>query len=83
MAKRLDQINLFDIYQAVDCVDEEGLFHFHENPNANCPVGRNIHKSMDKRLKKIQNDMEESLRKTTLAEIVADTRQEIENEQKC
>ena len=82
LAKSLDQINLYDIYKAIGCVDEEGLFHFHENPNANCPVGRNIHKSMDKRLKKIQNDMEDSLRKITLDKIVADTRKEIESESK-
>ena len=82
LAKSLDQVNLYDIYRAVGCVDEEGLFHFHENPNTDCPVGRNIHKSMDKRLKKIQSDMEDSLRKITLDKVVADTRKEIESESK-
>ena len=50
LAKALDEITLYDIYKAVDCIDDEGLFHFHENPNADCPVGRNIHKAMDGRL---------------------------------
>ena len=54
LAKALDEITLYDIYKAVDCIDDEGLFHFHENPNAECPVGRNIHKAMDGRLEAAQ-----------------------------
>ena len=80
LAKGLDEITFYDVYKAVDCVDEEGLFHFHENPNIECPVGRNIHKSLDKRLEDIQKAMEERMRETTLAEVVADTRSEIEKE---
>lgn len=74
LAKALDEITLYDIYKAVDCVDDEGLFHFHENPNADCPVGRNIHKAMDDRLQTAQSALENELKKTTLAEIVADTK---------
>ena len=80
LAKPLEKISLFDVYQALDCVSEEGLFHFHENPNANCPVGRNIHKAMDARLACIQYAMEEQMKQMSLAEIVADTRREIESE---
>lgn len=83
LAKRLDEITLYDIYKAVGSVDEEeGLFHFHEQPNPNCPVGRNIHKVLDQRLIDAQRAMEEKLRQTTLAEIVADTKQAAENESK-
>ena len=82
LAKALDEITLYDIYKAVDCVDDEGLFHFHENPNANCPVGRNIHKAMDERLFSVQNAMEDKLKNITLAEVVKATRQEIETETK-
>ena len=80
LAKALDEITLYDIYKAVDCVDDEGLFHFHENPNADCPVGRNIHKAMDDRLQTAQSALENELKKTTLAEIVADTKKIIEEE---
>ena len=45
LSKPLDEVTLYDIYKAVDCVDDDGLFHFHENPNVKCPVGRNIHKT--------------------------------------
>ena len=80
LAKALDEITLYDIYKAVDCVDDEGLFHFHENPNAECPVGRNIHKAMDGRLEAAQSALENELKSTTLAEVVADTRKIIDGE---
>ena len=80
LAKALDEITLYDIYKAVDCVDDEGLFHFHENPNADCPVGRNIHKAMDDRLQKAQAALENELKSTTLAQVVADTRKIIDGE---
>ena len=80
LAKALDEITLYDIYKAVDCVDDEGLFHFHENPNADCPVGRNIHKAMDGRLEAAQAALENELKSTTLAEVVADTRKIIDGE---
>ena len=74
-------ITLYDIYKAVGSVDEaEGLFHFHEQPNPDCPVGRNIHKVLDQRLLDAQRAMEESLRSTTLADIAEDTRQAVNNE---
>ena len=42
IAKPLLEITFLDIYRAVECVEENQLFHFHENPNTACPVGRNI-----------------------------------------
>ena len=80
LAKALDEITLYDIYKAVDCVDDEGLFHFHENPNAECPVGRNIHKAMDDRLQTAQAALENELKSTTLAQVVSDTRKLIDEE---
>ena len=80
LAKALDEITLYDIYKAVDCIDDEGLFHFHENPNADCPVGRNIHKAMDGRLEAVQAALENELKSTTLAQVVSDTRKLIDEE---
>ena len=83
LTKRLDEITLYDVYKAVGSVDEEeGLFHFHEQPNPDCPVGRNIHKVLDRHLVDAQRAMEKSLRSTTLADIVEDTKQAIINEEK-
>lgn len=81
LARPLSAITLYDVYKAVDCVDnEEGLFHFHENPNADCPVGRNIHKVMDGRLSDVQTALENELKKTVLSEIVEDTKRIISEE---
>ena len=54
IAKELEQINFYDIYSAVECVENGELFHFHENPNSQCPVGRNIHNILDGKLVQIQ-----------------------------
>lgn len=82
LAKGLEDITLFDVYKAVDCVSDEGLFHFHENPNADCPVGRNIHKALDDELLGVQKAMEAQMRAVTLSEIVCRTRAEIQKEGK-
>ena len=80
LAKKLDDITFYDIYKAVDSVSDEGLFHFHENPNANCPVGRNIHKAVDEKLLKVQQAMETEMKQITLSDVVEDTRKEILSE---
>ena len=61
--KPLDEITLvLDVYNAVECIDNGNLFHFHENPNSRCPVGRNIHSVLDRRLDSIQQAMEREMR---------------------
>lgn len=80
IAKQPEEITLLDIFNAVECLDEGQLFHFHENPNAQCPVGRNIHNVLDNRLKNIQAVMEEQLRNTTIADIITDTGKYIKKE---
>lgn len=72
LARPLEEVTLLDVYRAVGCVGEEGLFHFHEKPNGACPVGRSIHRALDARLQEAQAALEEQLRKTTLAQIAAD-----------
>lgn len=73
IAKPLDQISLLDVYNAVECVDNGELFHFHENPNPECPVGRNIHNALDDKLIQVQTAMENELSKITMADIKRDT----------
>lgn len=73
IAKPLDQITFLDIYRAVECIDHGELFHFHENPNTDCPVGRNIHKILDDKLERVQNAMERELASITLADVKKDT----------
>ena len=80
LTKNPDQITLYDVYKAVDSVKDEGLFHFHENPNPECPIGRNIHKAMDSKLKRVQRCMEDEMRKITLADVTTDIQNELKNE---
>lgn len=72
LSKPLDKITFLDIYKAVECVGNGELFHFHEKPNPKCPVGRNIHTVLDNRLDKVQQAMENELKKITLADIESD-----------
>ena len=69
IAKPLDEITFFDVYQSVDCIEENTLFHFHENPSPDCPVGRNIHNILDDKLVRIQEAMEQELKSITLADM--------------
>lgn len=72
LARPMDQISFLDIYHAVECVDNDGLFHFHENPNMECPVGRNIHLAMDDKLNRVQRAMEKELASITLQDVKSD-----------
>ena len=80
VTKPLDQITFLDVYRAVECTPEEELFHFHENPNPKCPVGKNIHGILDKRLLEVQSAMEEKLSKMTLEDVKKDMEYYIEKE---
>lgn len=77
LAKAPEQITFYEVYRAVDSVNDDGLFHFHEHPNPACPIGRNIHKAMDPKLETIQKRMEDEMRKMTLADVTADIRSEL------
>lgn len=81
LAKPLDTITFYDIYKAVDSVKDEGLFHFHEHPNPDCPVGRNIHAATDCRLSQIQTSMENEMKQIKLSDVIEDVQKEIQAEQ--
>ena len=77
IAKPLNEITFLDIYNAVECVDNGELFHFHENPNQRCPVGRNIHHILDDKLERVQKALEGELSKITVADVIEDTKKYI------
>lgn len=70
--KPLNKITFLDIYKAVECVENGELFHFHENPNIKCPVGKNIHLALDNKLLSVQQVMEKELASITLEEVRKD-----------
>ena len=69
IAKPLDEISFYDVYKAVESLEDDTLFHFHENPNILCPVGKNIHFLLDKKLQNIQKAMEDEMKKYTIADL--------------
>ena len=56
----------------MECVNENNLFHFHENPNYKCPVGKNIHNVLDDKLNCVQAAMERELQSITLEDVKKD-----------
>lgn len=81
ITKALSEITFLDVYKAVECAPDEELFHFHENPNQECPVGRNIHHVLDDKLTRIQKAMEDELLKITLDDVKKDVTLWIAKEQ--
>lgn len=77
MAKPAGEISLLDVFNAVESLENGKLFHFHENPNPECPVGRSVHPVLDGRLDAIQAAMEREMQSITLADIFADTKRYI------
>ena len=65
----LSEVTFYDVYQAIEPVENGDLFHFHEAPNPKCPVGRNIHALLDDKLTAIQGAMEAEMKKYTLADL--------------
>ncbi len=82
IARPMEEITLLDIFNAVEPLENGQLFHFHENPNTACPVGRNIHAGLDDKLFSIQCAMEERMKEITLADVVKDTQAYIAKEPK-
>lgn len=70
LAKKPKDITLIDVFNAVE--KEEILFHFHENPNPECPVGKNVHAVLDRRLFSIQEAMQEQMKSITLQDLIDD-----------
>ena len=72
LAKESSDITLFDVYKAVNVVQEKELFTVHDNPNPECPVGRNIQNTIEPLFTAAQLAMEKVLRSLTLEDVVKD-----------
>lgn len=68
LAKRGDDINLNDIYQAVSTGE---VFSLHrQKPSQDCPVGKNIEAVLCNLQKSIDSAVEEKLKRYSLADIL-------------
>ena len=80
VTRPLNEITFLDIYRAVECSPEEELFRFHENPNPNCQVGRNIHQVLDGKLKQVQLAMEDELASIRISDVTQEMQEQIAKE---
>ncbi|WP_025086568.1 Rrf2 family transcriptional regulator [Ligilactobacillus apodemi] len=77
IVKPLTEVNLLDVYRAVEVSPNALLFNFHDNPNPDCPVGKNIHSILDHRLVEAQNALESQLKDQTLADVMTEAYEKI------
>ena len=80
VTKPLDKITFYDVYEAIEPVENGDLFRFHENPNPECPVGRNIHRLLDQKLQAIQGAMEDEMKRYTIEDLRSGALELIANE---
>lgn len=73
---------MLDVFNAVDGLDKDGLFHFRDNPNIDCPVGKNIHKATDDKLMKIQDSMNREMDNIKIGDVYDDIIKELDGESK-
>ncbi|TKI83936.1 Rrf2 family transcriptional regulator [Bacillus mycoides] len=77
LLKDLHEITLLDVYHAVNVVEEDKLFHFHEQPNPDCPIGANIQAVLEVILIQAQSAMEEVLRNITMGQLFESLQQKM------
>lgn len=75
LARRIDEITLYDIYKAVQVVDPDDLFSVHGEANPQCPVGQNIQFALESVFNKAQSAMENVLNEVTLDQLVLDIKE--------
>ena len=80
VTKPLSEITFYDVYEAIEPVENGDLFRFHENPNPECPVGRNIHRLLDQKLQAIQGAMEDEMKRYTIEDLRSGALELIANE---
>lgn len=71
LCKGTDQITLLDVYRAVEVIENGELFNFHNHPNPNCMVGRNIESALRAEMRDAQTAMEQRLSNVTLQQLIS------------
>ena len=78
----LREITFYDVYEAIEPLENGDLFNFHASPNPNCPVGRNIHTLLVDQQKAIQLAMENKMKKYTVDDLRSGIRELLSKETK-
>ncbi|MGG1678101.1 Rrf2 family transcriptional regulator [Neobacillus sp. NRS-1170] len=69
-AQELSEISLLYVYKAVNIVQDQELFGMHDNPNPDCPVGRNIQETITPLFSVAQLALEKALGNVTIQDVV-------------
>ena len=72
LTKLPEDITLLDVFRAVE-VDED-LFHFHERPNPECLVGKNINRILEDKLDNVKKVAERELSNINLQSLLNNLR---------
>lgn len=70
LTRELSAITMYDVYKAVNVVQENELFSVHDNPNPECPVGKNIQGTIEPIFITAQHAMEDIFKNITLDSVV-------------
>lgn len=70
LTREPSQISLYDVYYALALKND--LFNIHQDTNIECLIGRNIQTALEREYRKIQEKMEEDLKKVTLQDVLED-----------
>ena len=76
LTRPMQDITLLEVFNAV--LDKTELFSRHQQPNPNCPVGRNIQGALERVYHEATEGMKARLGNLTLAELVHDMARQIE-----
>ena len=68
LTKSPKEITLLDVFRAVET--DEALFHFHERPNPDCLIGKNINNILGCRLEEIKKTVELQLKAINLQSLL-------------
>lgn len=78
LLKSIENITLFDVYKAVDVVEDGHLFQIHKDTDQECIMGWNIENVLDIILIRAEKGMGDVLRNVTMDYIVINILKEIE-----
>ena len=79
LAKDAKDVSLLDIFRAVE--ENESVFHLHDNPNPDCPVGRNVRAVLDHNLATVDTAMQRQMAQITLKMLIDETQERIQSEE--
>lgn len=70
LLKDRGEITLLDVYRAVEVIGNGELFHVHDDPNPDCPVGKHIEAALRHELQEAQAALEARLARVSLERLV-------------